>query len=145
RFEVAKILQIMKQRPDHLVGIAVVEFVALGFTQGHWHDIVTGVAGGFGQRSLWNFASDSRPANPRATAVAQHRLNCGNKSAKSRGDSPEILPCRIEGEWQSIGNDYQTVHPKRSYNVKRLHRYNRISPKLSNFVTLVTRFIKVES
>ena len=110
RLEIAKILQVMKQRPDHLVGIAVVEFVALGFAEGHRHDIVTGVAGGFGQRSLWNFARDSRPTNPRATALAQHRLNCGNKSADSRRDRPEILACRIEGEWQSIGNDYQTVH-----------------------------------
>jgi hypothetical protein len=37
-------------------------------------------------------------------------FNCGNKSADSRRDRPEILVCRIEGEWQSIGNDYQTVH-----------------------------------
>ncbi len=52
RLEIAEVLQIVKQRPDHLVGIAVVKFVALGFAQGHRHDIVTGVAGGFGQRSL---------------------------------------------------------------------------------------------
>ena len=55
RLEVAEILQIVKQRPDHLVGIAVVKFVALSLTQGHRHDIVTGVAGGFGQRLVVEF------------------------------------------------------------------------------------------
>ena len=121
RLEVTEVLQVMKQRPDHLIGIAVVEFVALRLTQGHRHDIITGVAGGFGQRSLWNFARCSRPTNPRATALAQHRLNCGNKSADSRGDRPEIRACRIEGEWQSIGNDYQTVHLKQPNNVSCLY------------------------
>src|SRR5258705_703302 len=108
----------MKKRPDHLVGIAVVKFVALSLTQGHRHDIVTGVAGGFGQRSLWNFARGSRPTNPRPTALAQHRLNCGNKSANSRRDRPEIRSCRIERERQSIGNNYPTVHHVSGKNVK---------------------------
>ena len=119
RVEIAEILQIVKQRPDHLVGEAVVKFGALSLTQGHRHDVVTGVAGGFGQRLVRDFARGSRPTNPRPTALAQHRLNCGNKSADSRGDRPEIFACRIEGEWQSIGNDYQTVHstshPKLSF------------------------------
>ena len=53
--EVAEILQIVKQRPDHFVGIAVVKFVALGFTQGYRHNLVTGVARGFGQRLLVGF------------------------------------------------------------------------------------------
>ena len=88
RLEVAEILQIVKQRPDHLVGIAVVKFVPFGFTQGYRHNLVTGVAGGFGQRSLWNFARNSRPTNPHATALAQHRLNCGNESACCRCDCP---------------------------------------------------------
>ena len=55
RLEIAEILQVVKQRPDHLVGIAVVKFVALSLTQGHRHDIVTGVAGGFGQRLVMGF------------------------------------------------------------------------------------------
>src|SRR6266481_910741 len=37
RIEVAEILQIVKQRPDHLVGITVVKFVPFGFTQGYRH------------------------------------------------------------------------------------------------------------
>src|SRR5262249_43255527 len=113
RLEIAKILQVVKQRPDHLVGIAVVEFVALGFGQCHGHDLITGVVSRFNERSWWNCASDSGPADPRSTSLAQHRLNCGNKSADSRGNRPEILACRIEREWQSIGNDYQTVHLKK--------------------------------
>ena len=110
RVEITKILQIVKERPDHLVGITVVEFVPLGFAQGNRHHVVTGVASGFGQRLVRDFTGNSGPTNPRPTALAQHRLNCGNKSADSRRDRPEILACRIEGEWQSIGNNYQTVH-----------------------------------
>src|SRR6188472_1939870 len=91
RFEIAKILQVMKQRPDHLVGIAVVKFVALGLTQGDRHDIVTGVASGFGQWLVRDFTRDSWPANPRATALPQHRLNCRNKSADRGSDRPEIV------------------------------------------------------
>src|SRR6266581_4939247 len=86
--EVAEILQIVKKRPDHLVGIAVVKFVPFGFTQGYRHNLVTGVASGFGQRSLWNFARNSRPTNPHATALAQHRLNCGDESPCCRCDCP---------------------------------------------------------
>src|ERR1700757_2533249 len=108
----------MKQRPDHLVGIAVVEFVPLGSAQGHRHHVVTGVAGGFSQRSLWNFACGSRPTNPRPTALAQDRLNCRHKSADSRGDRPEILACRIEREWQSIGNNDQAIHANSGYKLK---------------------------
>src|SRR5215468_9039036 len=69
RVEIAEILQIVKQRPDHLVGIPVVKFVSLGFAQGHRYDIVTGVAGGLGQRLVRDFAGGPRPTNPRPTAL----------------------------------------------------------------------------
>src|SRR4029450_2014026 len=123
RLEIAEILQIVKQRPDHLVGIAVVEFVALGFTQRHRHDVITGVMGRFGQRPLWNFARDSRPTNPCATTLAQNWFNRGNKSADSRCDRPEILAGRIEREWQSVGDDYEAVYFQRLQELKKLHRY----------------------
>src|SRR5437870_12824904 len=74
--EVAEILQIVKKGPDHLVGITVVKFVPFGFTQGYRHNLVTGIARGLGQRFLWDFARDSRPANPGSAAFAQHRLDC---------------------------------------------------------------------
>jgi hypothetical protein len=48
RLEVAEVLQIVEKRPDHLVGIAVVKFVALGFTESHRHNFVAGVTCGFG-------------------------------------------------------------------------------------------------
>src|SRR5260370_7375698 len=62
--EVAEILQIVKKRPDHLVGIAVVKFVPFGFTQGYRHNLVTRVPGAFLHRSLSNFSPDSLPTNP---------------------------------------------------------------------------------
>src|SRR5881296_1999786 len=74
--EVAEILQIVKKRPDHFVGIAVVKFVPFGFTQGYRHNLVADIARGLGQRFLWDFARDSRPADPGSTAFTQHRLDC---------------------------------------------------------------------
>ena len=78
RLEVAEILQVMKQRPDHFVGIAVVKLIALGFTQSHRDNLVTGVAPGFGKRFLWDFTRNSRPADPGSAALAQHRLDRGD-------------------------------------------------------------------
>src|SRR6516164_7439219 len=86
--EVADILQIVKEGPDHLVGITVVKFVPFGFTQGYRHNLVTGIARGLGQRFLWDFARDSRPADPSSAAFAQHRLDCRDESSRSRCDSP---------------------------------------------------------
>src|SRR5436190_7423007 len=75
RLKLAEILQIVKQRPDHFVGIAVVKFVPFGFTQGYRHNLVADIARGLGQRFLWDFARDSRPADPGSTAFAQHWLD----------------------------------------------------------------------
>src|SRR5438874_2267166 len=86
--EVAEILQIVKKRPDHLIGITVVKFVPFGFTQGYRHNLVAGIARGLGQRFLWDFARDSRPADPRSASFTQHRFDCGHKSSCSRCDSP---------------------------------------------------------
>src|SRR6266478_9482710 len=69
--EVAEILQVVKKGPDHLVGITVVKFVPVGFTQGYRHNLVTGSARGLGQRFLWDFARDSRPANPYPASFTQ--------------------------------------------------------------------------
>src|ERR1043166_4676144 len=110
RLEVAKVLQIMKQRPNHLVGIAVVEFIALGLAKANLHYFVTGVAGGFGQRPLWNFAGNSRPPNPSSTALTQHRLHCRNEASDSWRHRPKLFACRIQREWQSVGNDDEAVH-----------------------------------
>src|SRR6266481_2459960 len=82
--EVAEILQIVKKGPDHLVGITAVKFVPFGFTQGYRHNLVTGIARGLGQRFLWDFAGDSRPANPGSAALAQYRLDRRDESACSR-------------------------------------------------------------
>ena len=76
--EVAKVLQVVKQRPDYFVGIAVVKLIALGFTQSHRDNLVTGVAPGFGKRFLWDFTRNSRPADPGSAALAQHRLDRGD-------------------------------------------------------------------
>src|SRR5262245_47692097 len=110
RFEVAKVLQIMKQRPDHLVGITVVKFVALGPAKSNRHYFVTGVTCRFGERTLRDFARNSGPSNPDTTAFPQHRLHCSNEASDSRRHRPKLFACRIEREWQSIGNDDQTVH-----------------------------------
>src|SRR5438034_10987853 len=81
RLEIAEVLQIVKQRPDDLIGIAVVKFVALSFAKSDRHHLVTSVACGFGERLLWNFAGNSRPADPRATAFAQHRFHRRDESS----------------------------------------------------------------
>src|SRR5207237_10916810 len=86
--EVAEILQIVKKRPDHLVGITVVKFVPFGFTQSYRHNLVTGIARGLGQRFLWDFARDSRPAYPGSASFTQHRLDCGHEPSCSWCDSP---------------------------------------------------------
>src|SRR5438094_1145001 len=74
RLEIAKILQIVKKRPNHLVGVSVIKFVALAFTQTHRHNLIAGVARGLGKRSLWNFARNPRPADPSSATLAQHWL-----------------------------------------------------------------------
>src|SRR5689334_2655716 len=89
--EITKILQIVKQRPDHLVGITVVELIPLSLTEGHRHDVVTGIAGGFGQRLFRDFARNTGPTDPCAATLAQHRLNCRNQSARSRCDCPKVF------------------------------------------------------
>ena len=71
-FEVAEVLQIMKQRPDDLVGIAKVKLVAFCLAQRYRHDTVAYATGGFGERRLRDLARDPRPANPRPTAPTQH-------------------------------------------------------------------------
>ena len=111
RFEIAEALQIMKERPDHLIRIAVVKFVAFCLAQAHWHDLVTGVARGFGQRLLVrDFARNSRPADPGAAAFAQHRLHRRDESAGGRRHGPKVFANRIQRERQPIGNDHQAIH-----------------------------------
>src|SRR5206468_8329468 len=78
RLKLAEILQIVKKRPDHFVGIAVVKFVPFIFTQGYRHNLVTGIARRFGERFSWDFTCNSRPADPGSAALAQHRLDRGD-------------------------------------------------------------------
>src|SRR5438552_85157 len=78
RLEVTEVLQVMKQRPDDLVGVAVIKFVAFGFTQTHRHNLVAGVSRGFDERLLWDFTCNSRPADPGSAALAQHRFDRGD-------------------------------------------------------------------
>src|SRR4029077_1267581 len=73
RLEIAKVLKIVKQWPDHLVGIAVIKFVPLGLTEGDRHDFVTCPARCFGECRLWNFARSSGPAAPGSTPSAHTR------------------------------------------------------------------------
>src|SRR5204862_5420821 len=70
--EVSEVLQIMKQRPDDLVGIAKLKLAALCLAQRYRHDTVAYATGGFGERRLRDLARDPRPANPRPTAPTQH-------------------------------------------------------------------------
>src|SRR5437773_12254641 len=59
--EVAEVLQIMKQRPDDLVGIAKVKLVAFCFAQRYRQDTVAYATGGFGERRVRDLACDPRP------------------------------------------------------------------------------------
>ena len=102
RLEVAKVLQVMKQRPDHFVGVAIVKLVPLGFAQTHRYNRVAGIAGSLFEWSGGNFSCNSRPANPGPAALAQHRLDRRDQSARGRRDCPQILGAGIKGEWQSV-------------------------------------------
>src|SRR5438309_2443985 len=125
RLEIAKVLKIVKQWPDHFVGIAVIKFVPLGLTKRDWHDFVTCAARCFGECRLWNFARSSGPTDPGPTAFAQHRLHRRNQSSGSRCDSPKIFPRRIQRERQSIGDDDQAIHfDERLKNLKS-HKFKR--------------------
>src|SRR6266496_2309342 len=90
RLEVAEALQVMKQRPDDLVGIAVIKLVAFCFAQCHWHHLVACVARGFGGRSVRDLTCDPGPTDPRAAASTQHRPERTNEPAGSRR-SPKRL------------------------------------------------------
>src|SRR6266550_9162917 len=109
RLEIAEVLQIVKQRPDDLVGIAVVKFVALSFAKSDRYHLVTGVTCGFGKRPLGDFACTSWPANPYATAFAQHRFHRRDESSGSGCHGPKIVARRIQREWQPIRNDDQAI------------------------------------
>jgi hypothetical protein len=110
RLEVAKVLQVMKQRPDYFVGVAVVKLVALGFAQTHRHSRVAGIAGGLFEWSGGNFSRNSWPADPSPAALAQHRLDRRDQPARGRRDCPQVFGAGIKGKWQSVRNDDEAVH-----------------------------------
>src|SRR6266487_4210527 len=91
RLEVAEALQVMKQRPDDLVGITVVKLVAFCFAQCHWHHLVACVARGFGERRVRDLARDSGPTNPCSAAAAQHGSECTNEPARRGLHAPLSL------------------------------------------------------
>src|SRR5215470_3655350 len=93
--EVAKILQIVEQRPDHLVGITVIKLVAFGFAKSDRHDFVARVTCGVSQRASWKFSRNSRPADPSAAAFSQDRFLRGDKSSSSWRHRPKVFACRI--------------------------------------------------
>src|SRR6266513_703757 len=70
RLETAKVLQIVEQRPDHLIGVTIVKFVAFGFAKSHGHHFVTCAARGLSKWALWDFACDPRPSDPDPTPLA---------------------------------------------------------------------------
>src|SRR4029453_5046828 len=75
RLKTAKVLQIMEQRPDHLIGVTIVKFVPVGFAKSNRYYFVTGVTRGFGERALGDLACNPGPSNPDTTAFAQHRFH----------------------------------------------------------------------
>src|SRR5947207_2582813 len=122
--EVAKVLQVVKQRPDYFVGIAVVKLIALCLAQRHRHYLVASVAGGFGERRVRDLAAASGPTNPRPPASAQHWSKRTNEPAGRRRDAPLALAGWLKCKRQPVGNEDEAIHLARVKKVKRLHRYN---------------------
>ena len=114
RLEVAEALQVMKQRPDDLIGITVIKLVALCLAQAHRDDGVTDIARRLLERRPRNLTRDSRPPDPRSTTLTQNRLDGRDKTARGRRDRPQVLARDVESKWQSVGNDDEAIHLNKS-------------------------------
>src|SRR5205823_4422221 len=145
RLEVAKVLQVVKQRPDHFIGVAVVKLVPLGFGQTHRYNRVAGIARGFFEWSGGNFSRNSWPADPGPAALAQYRLDRRHQPARGRRNCPQVFGAGIKGKWQSVRNDDQAVHLARVKNSKSCTVTTEVNGSgpfnFRNVVTLLTAFV----
>ena len=99
RLEVAEVLQVVKQRPDDFIGIAVVKLIVFCFAQCHRHYFVACVARGFGERRVRDVACDSRPTDPCPAASAQHRSEGIDQPTGRESDNPLVRSGPLEREW----------------------------------------------
>ena len=108
--EVAERLQVVEQRPQHLVGKSVVEARLILGAQRDRREPVTGLmrCSAQGVFHALVVVRDAGPADPDPAPIAEHGQECRDQTAAARAAAERAVFGAVQHHGQAVGDDDQT-------------------------------------